>query len=75
VFVKTDTGLVGCGAFDVLALEKFGYPAAKVTTASGTPSIAGIDDLLSGEIIVANGPAKKLGVLPGMSGREALELL
>ncbi|MEA2035811.1 MAG: YunC family protein [Euryarchaeota archaeon] len=75
VFVKTDTGMAGCGAFDVLALEKFGYPAAKVKATSGTTSITDIDDLLSGEIVVANGPAKKLGVLLGMSGREALELL
>ena len=30
VFARTDKGLVGCGAFDVMALEKFGYAAAKV---------------------------------------------
>ena len=30
VFVKNDTGMIGCGAFDVMALEKFGYAAAKV---------------------------------------------
>jgi uncharacterized protein YunC (DUF1805 family) len=29
VFITTDTGMVGCGAFDVKALDKFGYPAAR----------------------------------------------
>jgi hypothetical protein len=30
VNVVTDVGMVGCGAFDVAALNNFGYPAAKV---------------------------------------------
>ena len=71
VAVVTDAGMVGCGAFDVAALEKFGYPAARVRPASG-PSIDSIPDLLAGIIKDANGPAQKRGVKVGMTGKEAL---
>jgi len=74
VFAKTDIGLVGCGAFDVAALERFGYPAARVRPAEGS-SIRDLDDLLAGIIAVANEPAAKRSIAPGMTGREALELL
>ena len=71
VAVVTDAGMVGCGAFDVAALEKFGYPAARVRPSSG-PSIASIPDLLAGIVKDANGPAQAKGVKSGMTGREAL---
>ena len=29
VAVKTDVGMVGCGAFDVAALDSFSYPGSK----------------------------------------------
>jgi uncharacterized protein YunC (DUF1805 family) len=74
VFVITDAGMVGCGAFDVLALDKFSYPAARVKPTTG-PSISTIDDLLAGEIKDANSAAAKRGVVAGMSGREALDLM
>ncbi len=69
VFAKTDAGMVACGAFDVAALEKFSYPAAKVT------GVATVDQLLAGRVKEANESAKKRGVQPGMTGREALERL
>ncbi|MDD1661045.1 MAG: YunC family protein [Methanomicrobiales archaeon] len=71
VAVVTDGGMVGCGAFDVAALEKFGYPAARVRPATG-PSISSIPDILSGIVKDANGPAQARGVKVGMTGREAL---
>jgi len=74
VFVKTAGGLVGCGAFDVIALEKFQYPAARVKPSNGT-SIASLEDLLNGIIKEANSFAVKKGVKVGMTGREALVLL
>jgi uncharacterized protein YunC (DUF1805 family) len=74
VFAKTDLGLVGCGAIDVTALERFGYPAARVKPANG-PSIRDLDDLLAGIIVLANGPAAARGIAPGMTGKTALELL
>jgi len=74
VNVVTDVGMVGCGAFDVAALNNFGYPAAKVRPAAGR-SIATIDDLLQGIIKEVNPAAEKLGLKIGITGREALELL
>lgn len=74
VNVVTDLGMVGCGAFDVAALNNFGYPAARVKPSRGS-SIATIDDLLVGVIKEANDAAAKMGIKVGMSGKEALELL
>ena len=74
VFAVTDTGLLGCGAIDVAALEKFNYPAARVKPA-GRPSIGSVEDLLAGEVKEANAGAQKRGVTVGMPGREAIERL
>lgn len=74
VAVVTDVGMVGCGAFDVAALERFNYPAARVKPSRGD-SITSIDDLLVGIVKDANGPAQARGVKVGMTGREALERL
>jgi uncharacterized protein YunC (DUF1805 family) len=74
VNVVTEVGMVGCGAFDVAALNNFGYPAAKVRPAQGV-SIASIDDLLCGIIKEVNPAAEKLGLKVGITGRETLELL
>ena len=73
VNVVTDVGMVvGCGAFDVAALDNFGYPAARVKSAGGG-SIATINGLLLGVAKDANAAATKLGVNVGMSGKKALE--
>jgi uncharacterized protein YunC (DUF1805 family) len=74
VAVITDRGMVGCGAFDVAALDSFAVPAAKVRPAAGG-SIASIEDLMDGVVKEANSSAEKLGLRPGLKGREALELL
>jgi uncharacterized protein YunC (DUF1805 family) len=74
VAVVTEIGLVGCGAFDVAALNSFGYPAARVKGAGGAP-IATIGDLLSGVVREANDAAGQFGVTAGMTGKEALDLL
>lgn len=74
VGVVAARGMVGCGAIDVAALEKFGYPAARVRPAVG-PSISTVADLMEGVIKEANSAARNLGVREGMSGKEALDLL
>ena len=74
ICVITDVGMLGCGAFDVIALDAFAYPAARVKSTSGKP-IATIDDLLDGVVKEANAEASKLGIHVGMSGSEALDLL
>lgn len=74
VAIKTDVGLVGCGAFDVAALDSFSYPAAKVRPSLG-PSIVDTDDILTGVVKEVNRSAFGRGIRTGMTGREALELL
>jgi uncharacterized protein YunC (DUF1805 family) len=74
VAVKTDVGMVGCGAFDVAALDSFSYPAVKVRPALG-PSIVDTDDILKGIVKEANRSAMGRGIKTGMTGRQALELL
>jgi uncharacterized protein YunC (DUF1805 family) len=74
VFALTSQGLVGCGAIDVIALEKFKIPAVKVRPSSGD-SIRNIDDLLNGKVAVINTFAQKSGVMQDMSGEEALKTL
>lgn len=74
VNVVTDVGMVGCGAFDVSALDKFDYPAARVKPSLGN-SIVTVEDLLKGIVKDANEAAMKLGIKAGMSGRQALEKL
>jgi uncharacterized protein YunC (DUF1805 family) len=74
VSVVTDMGMVGCGAFDLAALNNFSYPAAKVKPSQGT-SISSIDDLLQGIVKEVNPAAERLGLKAGITGREALEML
>lgn len=74
VAVMTDIGMLACGAFDVLALERFEYPAAKAK-ATGGDAIVTVADLLVAEVTVVNDAAAKRGIAAGMSGRDALERL
>jgi len=74
VAVYTKYGFVGCGAFNVSALNNFGYPAARVKP-SGFGAILGIEDILTGTITEANEAAQKYGIKNGMNGKDALDLL
>ncbi|MDO9325618.1 MAG: YunC family protein [Methanoregula sp.] len=74
VAIKTDVGMIGCGAFDVAALDSFSYPAVKVRPSIG-PSIVDTEDLLKGIVKEANRSAMGRGIKNGMTGRAALELL
>jgi uncharacterized protein YunC (DUF1805 family) len=73
VSVITDVGMVGCGAFDVMALDKFQVPAARVKGVAGP--VATIEDLMKAIVKDANEAASKIGVKTGMTGKEALELM
>ena len=74
VAVRTDAGMVSCGAFDIAAMDSFSYPAAKVRPAIG-PGIVTTDDILTGIVKEANRSAMGRGIRAGMTGREALEHL
>jgi uncharacterized protein YunC (DUF1805 family) len=74
VFAKTNAGMIACGAFDVMALDKYGYPAVKMRSADGKP-LGDVDGLLSGLVREANTAARKRDISIDMSGKQALELL
>jgi uncharacterized protein YunC (DUF1805 family) len=74
VCVVTDVGMVGCGAFDVMALDANSYPAVRVKSTDGKP-VATIDDLKRAVVKEANAGAAKLGIKADMTGSEALDLL
>lgn len=74
VMIVTDTGMIGCGAFDVLALDRFEYPAGRARPSRGT-TINDLNDLLEGNIKEVNRTAARHGIREGMPVREALTLL
>jgi uncharacterized protein YunC (DUF1805 family) len=71
VFARAEKGIVGCGAIDVIALEKFQIPAAKVRPVLSS-SVSSIEDLLAGEIVAVNQYAQSTGITIGMNGKDAL---
>jgi uncharacterized protein YunC (DUF1805 family) len=72
--LHTDRGFVGCGIYDVHTAGEFGIAVA---IARGTPQkpLCEPEDLFDAKIVDVSEPAKKLGITPGMTGREALDKL
>jgi uncharacterized protein YunC (DUF1805 family) len=64
---RTSRGTVGCGALNVRALDKFGYPAARAAGRDGAPIVT-VEDLLRGTVAETNRSAATLGVTEAMSG-------
>ncbi len=74
VMAATDVGGIFCGAFDVSALEKFDYPAARVKPMQ-KESIQSVEDLLEGVVAQVNKKAADLGIEVEMTGEDALNLM
>jgi len=72
IFATTGKGMIACGAFDVIALEKFNFPAVKMTKEGG---IKTIDGLTEAHAVLVNTLAQAQGITEGMSGLECLEKL
>jgi uncharacterized protein YunC (DUF1805 family) len=72
--ILTEAGLVGCGIYDVKTAGEFGQAVA---IARGTPESPLVDpeDLFEAKIVDLTHPARELGIRPGMTGREAVEIL
>ncbi len=66
--------MVGCGIFDVHVAGEFGMAVA---IAKGTPAkpLVEPEDLYNAKIVAVSEPAKALGIIPGMTGSEALAKL
>jgi uncharacterized protein YunC (DUF1805 family) len=69
----TEAGLVGCGIYDIKTAAEFGQALA---IARGTPQqpLVEPEDLFEAKIVDATPQAQELGVLVGMTGREAVEI-
>jgi uncharacterized protein YunC (DUF1805 family) len=70
--IHTAKGLVGCGIYDIRAANEF---SLVVAIARGTPAkpLRVPEDLFNAKILEVSQAAEKLGVVPGMTGREAVE--
>jgi uncharacterized protein YunC (DUF1805 family) len=62
-------GFVMCGYLNISAADKFGQAAAVVK------GVRTLDELLEKEVSEVSAAAAKLGVMPGMTGRQALSRL
>ncbi len=72
--IHTQHGLVGCGIYDVRIAGEFGQAVA---IARGTPQqpLCEPEDLFEAKIVEVSKPAEALGILPGMTGLEAVHKL
>ena len=68
VLAKGAKGFVMCGYLDLHTAEKVNAPAVIVR------GVNTVDDLLTAPIVAASAAATAMGVKPGMTGYEALEL-
>lgn len=66
LLIRATDGFLGCAYFDLGPAERLGEPVAIVT------GVKTLDDLLTAKVIRASSAARALGVIDGMSGREAL---
>ncbi len=70
--IHTERGVIGCGIFDIACADEFGMAFA---IAKGTPEhpLRDCEDLYDANISAVSDAAAQLGIVPGMTGRQALE--
>src|SRR5215213_10988169 len=70
--ILTRAGIVGCGIYDLHTPAEFGQAIA---IARGTPAnpLAEPEDLLEAKIVGCTPQAEAIGIVAGMTGREAVE--
>jgi uncharacterized protein YunC (DUF1805 family) len=66
VMLITKKGYIICGYLNIQTAEKLGDAACVITGIKNT------EELLSGRVVNLTSKARKLGIKPGMSGRQAL---
>ena len=72
--ILTETGVVGCGIYDLKTAAEFDLAVA---ICKGTPAKPLVDpeDLFESKIVGATPKAEALGIRTGITGREAVELM
>ena len=67
--LQAANGMLGCGYLNVATADKLGHALAIVT------GVSGYADMLSAEVRQVSAAARERGVVPGMTGLEALKRL
>ena len=67
LLIKAPNGALGCGYFDINTANKCGDVMSVVR------GVASFDDMMNATVQEVSENAAKLGVTPGITGREALE--
>src|SRR5262245_1599221 len=72
--ILTRAGIVGCGIYDLKTAAEFGQAIA---IAKGTPAkpLVEPEDLVEAKLVAVTPQAAALGIAPGMTGREAVEIM
>src|SRR3954469_18571286 len=71
--ILTRAGIVGCGLYDLKTPPEVGQAIAIAKGAPAHPQTEP-EDLLDAKIVGVTPQAEALGIKPGMTGREAVEL-
>jgi uncharacterized protein YunC (DUF1805 family) len=69
LMIKSQTGFLGCGYFDIETANKLEEPVAIVT------GVKDFQDMLNAKVIKLSKAAEEMGLSLGISGKEALSLL
>jgi uncharacterized protein YunC (DUF1805 family) len=69
LLIKARQGFLGCGYFRVETADKLGEPVAIVT------GVKTYEEMLSAKVVRLSQAARQIGIVEGISGREALGLL
>jgi uncharacterized protein YunC (DUF1805 family) len=72
--ILTEAGIVGCGIYDLKTPAEFDQAIA---IAKGTPAnpLCEPEDLFEAKIVGCTPKAASFGIKPGMTGRQAVELM
>ena len=66
MLIKSGKGALGCAYLNLAAADKFGHALAIVS------GVKNYEDMLAAEVKSVSAAAAGMGVMPGMSGKEAL---
>ena len=67
--IRGEKGILGCGYFNMNVAEKIDEALAIVR------GVQSVEDMLEGEVKKASPAAQALGVNPGMTGRQAMQIM
>jgi len=67
--IRGEKGILGCGYFNMKVAEKIDEALAIVR------GVQSVEDMLEGEVKKVSPAAQALGVNPGMTGRQAMQIM